>query len=197
MISEHGFSICTIRLSARSRKPPITAPLPSISSVNGPVSIGWSQTFEQNSKSPNASLDFLLPDDPSVAQAEDALTRERARLSANRLTLRNQQRVAEDRAKSRNDISQRLGELDLETRAAHRRATPPGEECRAIRAQGRCTARPCWHDAKQLRSEIELLRVRLALLSDRSCSDSARNRPRAATRLFQSGAGAHARGRGP
>jgi len=108
-----------------------------------------------------------LPEDPSVAQAEDALARERARLSANRSTLRNQQRVAEDRAQSRNDISQRLGELDLELELLN-------DE---LRLQAKSAARSELKVAARLnvlarretaRSEIELLRVRLALLSDRS-----------------------------
>ncbi|MCK5379420.1 MAG: hypothetical protein KAJ78_08440, partial [Acidobacteria bacterium] len=55
-----------------------------------------------------------LPENSTVEQAEDALARERARLAANRSALRDKERLAEDRAKSRTDISERLGELDLE-----------------------------------------------------------------------------------
>jgi hypothetical protein len=110
---------------------------------------------------------LALPKDPSVAEAEDALARERARLSANRSTLRTQQRVAEDRAQSRNDISQRLGELDLEVELL----------TDELRLQAKSAARSELKVAARLnvlarretaRSEIELLRVRLALLSDRS-----------------------------
>ena len=108
-----------------------------------------------------------LPEDPSVAQAEDALARERARLSANRSALRNQQRVAEDRAQSRNDISQRLGELDLELELLN-------DE---LRLQAKSAARSELKVAAQFNvlarretalSEIALHRAQLALLSDHS-----------------------------
>ncbi len=108
-----------------------------------------------------------LPADPTVAQAEDALARERARLTANRSALRNQERLAEDRAKSRTDISQRLGELDLELELLY-------EE---MRAQADSTAPTELKAAARLsvlarreaaHSEVEMFRAKLALLADRS-----------------------------
>jgi potassium efflux system protein len=108
-----------------------------------------------------------LPEDPSVAQAEDALARERARLSANRLTLRNQQRVAEDRAQSRNDISQRLGELDLELELLTDELRQQAEY--AARAELKVAARLNVLARREVAlSEIAMLRARLVLLSDLS-----------------------------
>jgi len=108
-----------------------------------------------------------LPAKATVTQAEDALARERARLAADRSALRNTERIAEDTAKSRTDISQRLGELDLELELL-------GEE---LRAQADSTARSELKAAANLRilarreatlSEVEMLRARLSLLADRS-----------------------------
>ena len=108
-----------------------------------------------------------LPADPTVAQAEDELARERARLNANRSALRDQERLAEDRAKSRTNISQRLGELDLELELLN-------DE---LRVQTDSTARSELKAAARLSilarreaglSEVEILRARLALLADRS-----------------------------
>ncbi len=108
-----------------------------------------------------------LPADPTVAQSEDALARERARLAANRSALRNQERLAEDRAKSRTDISQRLGELDLELELLY-------DE---LRSQADSTAPTELKTAAHLNvlarreaalGEGEMLRAKLALLADRS-----------------------------
>ena len=44
---------------------------------------------------------LALPEDPSISQAEDAVARERARLAANVSALRDQQRLADDRNKTR------------------------------------------------------------------------------------------------
>ena len=106
-----------------------------------------------------------LPANPTVAQAEDALARERARLAANRSTLRNQELLAEDRSKSRSDISQRLGELDLELELLK-------DE---LRKQTESTARTELKQAARFSvlarrettlSEIKMRRARLALLAD-------------------------------
>ncbi|MFV2071946.1 MAG: mechanosensitive ion channel domain-containing protein [Thermoanaerobaculales bacterium] len=108
-----------------------------------------------------------LPAKPTVEQAEDALARERARLAANRSALRNRERHAEDRAKSRTDISQRLGELDLQLELLD-------EE---LRTQADSTARSELKVAASVNirarreailSEVEMLRARLSLLADRS-----------------------------
>jgi len=108
-----------------------------------------------------------LPEDPSVAQAEDALARERARLSANRLAHRNQQRVAEDRAQSRNDISQRLGELDLELELLNDELRLQAKS--AARSELKAAARfNVLARRETALSEIELLRAQLVILSDRS-----------------------------
>ncbi len=59
--------------------------------------------------------------DPSVsitvAQSDDALTRERSRLAAYRSALRDAERRVEERAKLRSEIAQRLGSLDQEVEA--------------------------------------------------------------------------------
>jgi potassium efflux system protein len=116
---------------------------------------------------PVPSLQLPLPPEPTVEQAEDALARERARLAANRSSLLNQQRVADDRAKARTDISQRLGELDLEIELLN-------DE---LRRQAESTARTELKVAARLnllarregaRSEIDMFRARLALLNKRS-----------------------------
>ena len=105
--------------------------------------------------------------DPTVAQAEDALARKRARLAANRSALRNQERLAEDRAKSRTNISQRLGELDLELELLYDElrsqadSTAPTELKAAARLN--VLAR-----RKAALSEVEMLRAKLALLANRS-----------------------------
>ncbi len=119
--------------------------------------------LEQPERQPTPSL----PANPTVAQAEDAMARERARLAANRSALRDLERIAEDRAKARSDISQRLGELDLELELFK-------DE---LRKQAESTARTELKTAARLNvmaqreaalSEIEMHRVRLVLLSDRS-----------------------------
>jgi len=116
---------------------------------------------------PERRAQLSLPANPTVAQAEDALTRERARLAANRSVLRNQELLAEDRATSRNDISQRLGELDLELELLNAE----------LRKQTESTARTDLKAAARMSvlarrdaalSEIEMLRAKLALLADRT-----------------------------
>jgi len=108
-----------------------------------------------------------LPANPTVAQAEDAMARERARLSANRSALRNHQRLTEDRAKSRNDISQRLGELDLELELLNDELRKQAES--VVRTELKVAARfNVLAQREAALSEIEMLRARLALLGDRS-----------------------------
>ena len=108
-----------------------------------------------------------LPENPTVAQAEDALTRERARLAANRTALRNQERLAEDRAKTRSDISQRLGELDLELELLNDKLRQQAES--AVRTELRIAARQAVLARREAAlSEIDMHRARLALLNDRS-----------------------------
>lgn len=107
------------------------------------------------------------PENPTVAQAEDALARARARLAANRAALRAQERLAEERAKLRGDISQRLGNLDLELelvinemrQLSEIAVRTKREEAAHINAVAR---------RKAASSEDEMLHARLALLADRS-----------------------------
>jgi len=107
------------------------------------------------------------PANPTVAQAEDALARERARLDANRKALRNQERIAEDRAKLRNDISQRLGELDLELELLTDELRRQSES--AARTELKVAVRASLLARRDsVISETEMLRARLDLLTDRS-----------------------------
>jgi potassium efflux system protein len=107
-----------------------------------------------------------LPREATVEQAEAALARERAGLSANRNALRELERLAEERAQTRNDIAMRLGTLDqlLLRLADELRADvefnvhPDLKEAARIDALARREA---------ARSEIASLRARLALLEHR------------------------------
>lgn len=116
---------------------------------------------------PDSPPQIKLRADATVVEAEDALARERARLAANRTALRDLERLAEDRSKSRSEISQRLGKLDLELELIN-------DE---LRSQVESTARTEVKAAARLsalarrnaaRAEIEMLRSRLVLLADRS-----------------------------
>jgi potassium efflux system protein len=108
-----------------------------------------------------------LPADPTVAQAEDALARERARLAANRSALRNQERVAEERAIARSDISKRLGELDLELELLNDEQRQQAES--AATSELKEAARLSILARREAAlGEIEMRRARLALLNDGS-----------------------------
>ena len=105
--------------------------------------------------------------DLTVAQAEDALTRERARLAANRSALRNQERLTEDRTKTRNDIARRLGELDLEIELLDDELRKQAGS--AMRTELKTAVRLSALARKEAAaSEIGMLRARLDLLNDRS-----------------------------
>ncbi len=150
------------------------------------------EELEKPERTPRLSL----PEDPTVAQAEDALTRERARLAANRSALRNQERIAEDRAKTRNDISKRLGELDLEIELLN-------DE---LRRQAETTART---ELKAAARQSLLARQEGRFVGDRAAPRQAhsprrpqfagppRNRPRPTPGRLQPGDGRDARGRDP
>jgi potassium efflux system protein len=108
-----------------------------------------------------------LPENPTVEEAEDALARERARLAANLAALREQQQIADDRTRTRSEVSQRLGELDLELELLNRE----------LRAQLESTAQTGLKTAVRFNilarreatnASVERLRARLALLADRS-----------------------------
>jgi len=120
---------------------------------------------ELNRRIPRARL--TLPENPTIPQVEDALARERARLTANMAALRDQERLADDRAKTRTETSRRLGELDLELELLNR----------DLRAQANSSAPLELRTAKRLhvlarieeaKSETEMLRARLVLLAERS-----------------------------
>jgi potassium efflux system protein len=116
---------------------------------------------------PERQAALPLAADPTIAQAEDALARERARLSANRSALRNQQRVAEDRATSRNEISQRLGELDLEIELLNDELRQqPASKARTELKVARQMSLLARREAAT--AETEMLRSRLALINDQS-----------------------------
>ncbi len=107
------------------------------------------------------------PEFSTMAEAEDALARERARLKANRSKLRARERLNEERASSRRSISQRLGEIDLDLEMLD-------DELRAqtistARSELKLAARFNTLVQKQAAlSEVEMLRGKLSLLSDRS-----------------------------
>jgi potassium efflux system protein len=110
---------------------------------------------------------LALPDNPTVRQAEEALERERSRLAAKVSALREQQRLADDRTKTRADISRRLGELDLQLEQLNQELRSQVD--RATRTELKTAVR---HHAiariHETDSEIEMLRAKLALLTDRS-----------------------------
>ena len=114
---------------------------------------------------PKAGLD--LPDGFNVLQIEDALARERSRLAANVSALREQQRLADDRTKSRADTSRRLGELDLELELLNREHLAQT----GTTAQMELKAAARLHILARIEaadSEKEMLRAQLSLLADRS-----------------------------
>jgi len=116
---------------------------------------------------PEARPRLDLPDDATVAQVEDALARERARLAAHRTALRDLQRFSEDRSSSRNEIAQRLGSLELElerlndelrrqTESAAHTELKEAARLRVLAQQQAGLHEGCMH------------RARLALLGDRA-----------------------------
>lgn len=116
---------------------------------------------------PESLPHFDRPESYTVAQVEDALARERARLAAKRAVLRDQERLAEDRAKSRTEISQRLGELDLVLELLNDELRTPTDG--SSRKELRDAAR--WSILGRrvaAMAEVEMLRAQLALLVDRS-----------------------------
>jgi potassium efflux system protein len=108
-----------------------------------------------------------LPGEATIEQAEDALARARSRLDANLETLREQQRLADQRSQIRSGISQRLGELDHELdRLTSERRRELGTTARTelkTAARWNALAR-----RQATETEIARLRARLALLEDRS-----------------------------
>ncbi len=110
---------------------------------------------------------LALPENPTVSQAEDAVARERARLAANVAALREQQRLADERTKTRADTSRRLGELDLVLELLNHdlRAQVDSSAPLELKTAARLHTLARMEDAK---SEVEMLRARLALLADRS-----------------------------
>jgi len=119
---------------------------------------------ELDRPAPTAALN--LPAHPTPDQAEDALARERARHAANIAALREEQQVAVHQRESRSRLAHRLGELDLDLELLNRelRAAEGAEGSELNRAL-RMAALARRQAAK---SEIEMLRAQLMLLSDES-----------------------------
>ncbi|MEN8163776.1 MAG: hypothetical protein ABFS37_06585, partial [Acidobacteriota bacterium] len=72
------------------------------------------EALKETLAQPERPAHRVLPETSTADQAEDALARERSRLAANRSELREIEHLAEERASSRSEISQRLGALDQE-----------------------------------------------------------------------------------
>ncbi|RKX86217.1 MAG: hypothetical protein DRP70_10525 [Spirochaetes bacterium] len=110
-------------------------------------------------------VDF--PDSMNVDQAEDELERERARYFANQTELHDQQILVDNMLGNRSNISQQLGELDLQIDLLNR----------GLRAQDISVETADVKNANKLNiiarrtaaeSEIEMLRARLDLLTAKS-----------------------------
>lgn len=72
------------------------------------------RALEDSLKKAERSTRRLHPENPTSEQVEDALARERSRLAADRVRLRDIDGLTEERKASRNTISKRLGALDQE-----------------------------------------------------------------------------------
>ncbi|MCZ6779048.1 MAG: mechanosensitive ion channel [Acidobacteria bacterium] len=111
-----------------------------------------------------------LPEYRSVEEAKGALERERSRLEAYRSALREADRLAEEHAGARNEISRRLGALDQkiesigdEVRAARQRDTHPDLK-RAVRTRLLASRENALATIETLRAERALLDSRGTLL---------------------------------
>ncbi len=112
----------------------------------------------------NPAID--LPEDATVEQAEDALARERSRLAAHRSALRNVERLAEERAAARSELSRRLGALDQEIEILNDglQAQRSGE---ALSEMPTATRTAALARRQAAMSEMGMLRASVALLEDR------------------------------
>jgi len=108
-----------------------------------------------------------LPKKATVSTAEDALARERSRLAANRLALRDLERLAEDKAKSRTEISEGLGELDLELELLDDELRSVGDRTGSIEVKSARRLNILARREAAL-SKIDMFRTKLGLLGDRS-----------------------------
>jgi potassium efflux system protein len=108
-----------------------------------------------------------LSENATAEEAESALARERSRLSAHRSALADMEKLVEERANSRNEISRRLGLLDqeIESLADDLRTVTQRYADTALRnaARAEFLAR-----RERASGEIEALRARLALLDARA-----------------------------
>jgi potassium efflux system protein len=111
-----------------------------------------------------------LGKNPTQAQADTELARERARLNAHRSVLRDTERLAEERTARRNEISRRLGALDQEIesinddlRAASEREFHP-QLRNALRASLLARQEADQSEIRSLRAELELLEAKGALI---------------------------------
>jgi len=110
-------------------------------------------------------VDF--PESMTVDQAEDALSRERARHSANLAELHDQQLIADDLSERRSDISRRLGELDQRIDLLNReyRSQLGSTETDSVRTAEKLRIQALISAAE---SESGMLRSRLDLLTAKS-----------------------------
>ena len=116
---------------------------------------------------PTSAPQPSAPDDATVGQAEDLLTRARSLLAANVAALREQQRLTDDRNAVRVGISQRLGALDLERELINRDLR--AQIVSSVRLELKTAVRlNLLAKLERADSEIEMLRAQLALLADRS-----------------------------
>jgi len=108
-----------------------------------------------------------FPESMTVDQAEDALSRERARHSANLAELHDQQLIADDMSESRSDLSQQLGGLDQRIDLLNReyRSQQGSTEADAVRTAEKLRIQALIAAAE---SESGMLRSRLDLLTAKS-----------------------------
>ena len=116
---------------------------------------------------PERRPDLDLSEDSTVAEAEDRVTRERARLVAHRAALRDQERLSEDRTSSRNEISERLGSLDQELELLNDELRKQTESTAGTELKEAVRVNVLSRQKAGL-GEGKMLRARLALLGDRA-----------------------------
>jgi potassium efflux system protein len=119
---------------------------------------------------PDRQPRLRLPEDATVDRAEAELERERSHLAANRAALRDLERLAEERAGSRNEISRRLGALDQgiesindELRSTSERDAHP-ELKNAARSALLARREAATREIEVSRAKLDLLNARGALL---------------------------------
>jgi potassium efflux system protein len=111
-----------------------------------------------------------LPANPTAGQAESALARERSRLAAHRAGLQEVERLSEERASLRTDLSRQLGSLDqkLEVLADELREATQGDLHpdlkQAVRSRVLADRESSLKKIDSLRAQLALLEARGALI---------------------------------